>query len=55
MRGGALPLLGWGCLLVVLMAINWIWTDDTIQVATFGFAAPWPFLGGGHRRAARRT
>ena len=38
MRGGAIPLLAWGALLVVLMAINWIWTGDAIQVGTFGFA-----------------
>ena len=39
MRGGAWPLLGFGCLMVVMMAFNWIWTDDTIQVASFAFAA----------------
>jgi hypothetical protein len=38
-RGGAIPLLAWGTLLVVLLAINWIWTSDAIQVGTFGFAA----------------
>ena len=38
MRGGAIPLLAWGALLVVLGAINWIWTGDAIQVGTFGFA-----------------
>ena len=32
MRGGAWPLLGFGSLMVVMMAFNWIWTDDTIQV-----------------------
>lgn len=38
MRGGAIPLLAWGAVLAVLMAINWIWTGDAIQVASFGFA-----------------
>jgi Na+/H+-translocating membrane pyrophosphatase len=38
MRGGAIPLLAWGAVLAVLMAINWIWTGDAIQVGTFGFA-----------------
>jgi hypothetical protein len=37
-RGGSIPLLVWGALLAVLMAINWIWTGDAIQVGTFGFA-----------------
>jgi Na+/H+-translocating membrane pyrophosphatase len=39
MRGGALPLLAWATLLVVLLAINWIWTGDAIQIGTFAFAA----------------
>jgi hypothetical protein len=39
MRGGAIPLLAWGALLVVLMTINWIWTGDAIQVGTFAFAS----------------
>jgi hypothetical protein len=38
MRGGAIPVLAWGLLLVVLGVINWIWTGDAIQVGTFGFA-----------------
>jgi hypothetical protein len=38
-RGGALPLLAWGTLLVVLLAINWIWTGDAIQIGSFGYAA----------------
>jgi hypothetical protein len=37
-RGGAIPLLAWGTLLAVLLAINWIWTGDAIQVGQFGFA-----------------
>jgi hypothetical protein len=39
MRGGAIPPLAWGTLLLVLLAINWIWTGDAIQVGSFGFAA----------------
>ena len=39
MRGGAIPLLAWGTLLVMLLAINWIWTGDAIQVGSFAFAA----------------
>ncbi len=38
MRGGALPLLSWGTLLVVMLLINWIWTGDAIQVGSFAFA-----------------
>jgi hypothetical protein len=38
MRGGAIPLLVWGTVLAVLLALNWIWTGDLIQVAGFGFA-----------------
>jgi hypothetical protein len=37
-RGGALPLFAWAALLAVLLAINWIWTGDAIQVGSFGFA-----------------
>ncbi len=38
MRGGSIPVLAWGTLLLILMAINWIWSGRAIQVATFGFA-----------------
>jgi hypothetical protein len=38
MRAGAIPLLVWSVLIAVLLAINWIWTSDTIQVSSFGFA-----------------
>jgi hypothetical protein len=38
MRGGSIPLLAWGTLLVILMAINVIWARDAIQAATFGAA-----------------
>jgi cation transport ATPase len=46
MRGGALPLIAWGLLLVVLLVVNAVWTSDTIQVALFGFAAGVVFLSG---------
>lgn len=39
MRGGAIPLACWATLLAVLLAINWIWTGDAIQVGTFAYAA----------------
>jgi hypothetical protein len=39
MRGGALAPFAWALLLIVLGALNWIWTGDAIQVGTFGFAA----------------
>jgi uncharacterized iron-regulated membrane protein len=45
-RGGAIPLLCWATLLVLLLAINWIWTGDAIQVGTFAFAALAIYLGG---------
>jgi hypothetical protein len=38
MRGGAIPLLAWGCILGVLFAGNWVWTGDPTQVGEFGFA-----------------
>ncbi len=38
MRGGAIPLLLWGAVLAVLLGLNWIWTGDLIQVASFAFA-----------------
>ncbi len=38
MRGGAIPVFLWGTVLLVLMAINVIWTGDRVQAATFGFA-----------------
>jgi hypothetical protein len=38
MRGGSIPLLAWGAGLAVLLAVNWIWTGDAIQVGSFGFA-----------------
>lgn len=38
MKGGAIPLFLWGTGLLVLLAINAIWTHDRIQIAMFGFA-----------------
>jgi len=38
MRGGAIPILAWAILLAVLMAGNWIWTGDAVQIGAFGFA-----------------
>ena len=38
MRGGALPLLFWGTLLLVLLAMNWIWEGRLIQVGPTAFA-----------------
>jgi hypothetical protein len=38
MRAAAIPLLVWSALLAALLAINWVWTSDTIQVASFGSA-----------------
>ncbi len=38
MRGGAIPLLVWGAVLALLLGLNWIWTGDLIQVASFAFA-----------------
>jgi hypothetical protein len=38
-RGGAIPLLAWGTLLVVLLVGNWIWTGDAVQVGSFALAA----------------
>jgi small neutral amino acid transporter SnatA (MarC family) len=37
-RGGAIPLLAWGTLLLVLLLGNWVWTQDTIQVGLFAMA-----------------
>jgi formate hydrogenlyase subunit 3/multisubunit Na+/H+ antiporter MnhD subunit len=39
---------------VVLMVINWIWTDDAIQVGTFGFAALVTYITGALFFASRR-
>lgn len=38
MRGGAIPLLAWGTVLLVLYTGNWIWEGRSIQVAQTVFA-----------------
>ena len=38
MRGGAIPLLAWGTVLLVLYAINWIWEGRAVQAAETVFA-----------------
>jgi hypothetical protein len=37
-RGGAIPLLAWGTILLVLYTGNWIWEGRPIQVASMVFA-----------------
>jgi hypothetical protein len=59
MRGGALPLLAWACLLALLLAGNWVWTGDAIQIGEFGFAVllvlvAAAVLAVSHRSAIRR-
>jgi hypothetical protein len=44
-RGGAIPLLAWGTLLVVLLVGNLIWTGDAVQVGTFALAAGVVYTG----------
>jgi len=38
-RGGAIPVLAWGALLVVLLAIAAVWAPDPLRIGQFGFAA----------------
>jgi hypothetical protein len=38
MRGGSIPLLAWGLLLVILLVINAVWAGDAIQTGTFAAA-----------------
>lgn len=38
MRGGSIPLLVWGTLIGVLLALNLVWTGDDIQAGAFAFA-----------------
>jgi hypothetical protein len=59
MRGGALPLLAWATLLGLLLAGNWVWTGDAIEVGEFGLAVLIILLGafaltGASRSALRR-
>ena len=45
MRGGAIPLLAWGTLLLVLLVGNWVWTGDAVQVGTFALAVGLIYAG----------
>lgn len=38
MRGGAIPVLAWGTLLLVLFVGNWIWDNRLINPLVAGFA-----------------
>lgn len=38
MRGGAIPVVAWGTLLLALFALNWIWEGRLIQVGSTTFA-----------------
>lgn len=38
MRGGSIPMLGWGALLAVMLVGCWVWTGRGLEVAEFGFA-----------------
>lgn len=31
MRGGAIPILSWGTILLILAAGNWVWDDKTVN------------------------
>jgi hypothetical protein len=53
-RGGAIPLLALGTVLLVMLALNWIWTGDAIQVGSFGFAVLALYGGGLALWLARR-
>jgi hypothetical protein len=55
MRGGAIPLLAWACILGVLFAGNWLWTGDPTQVGEFGFAVALVTLCGGSLALANRS
>jgi hypothetical protein len=60
MRGGAIPLLAWGTLLLILAIGNWIWDHKAVNAAAAGFAALVIYLGAAlltaraGRRAVRR-
>jgi len=47
MRGGAIPLVAWGTLLLVLFAGNWVWNDKPVSAAVAGFATLVIYLGAG--------
>jgi hypothetical protein len=46
MRGGAIPLLVWGTILLVLYIGNWIWDGTRINPAVTGFALLVIYLAG---------
>jgi NADH:ubiquinone oxidoreductase subunit 6 (subunit J) len=54
MRGGAIPLLAWGTLLLVLFIGNWIWDAKPVNAATAAFAAVVIYAGGVLLWLARR-
>lgn len=59
MRGGAIPLVAWGTLLLVLFVGNWVWDDKPVNAAVAAFAALVIYLGAGllwlaNREAIRR-
>ncbi len=39
MRGGAIPLLAWGTLLLVLFIVNWVWDAKAVNAAEAALAA----------------
>lgn len=45
MRAGAIPLLAWGTLLLVLLVGNWVWTGDSVQVGLFAMATGLIYAG----------
>lgn len=45
MRAGAIPLLAWGTLLLVLLVGNWVWTGDSLQVGLFAMATGLIYAG----------
>jgi hypothetical protein len=46
MRGGSIPLLAWGTVLLTAYAINWIWEGRLIQFATTLTAVLIVYAGG---------
>jgi uncharacterized iron-regulated membrane protein len=53
-RGGGIPLLAWGTILLVLYAGNWVWEGRPIQVGTTVFAIVVIYGGAGLLWLARR-
>lgn len=45
MRGGAIPLLAWGTLNLVLLVLNWVWEGAGIHVGLFAFTVVVVYLG----------